>query len=296
MKMKNYLIIIIAIVLASCKTKQDAVTKVMGLDLTWHSQNKGPKPQPGEFAYFDFYLRDDGKVLQSSKMQNRVSKFRIPKDDSYVKKSPIIEMLKMLSPGDSVTLKFPVDSMPQKPRGLSDAEFVLYDVVLRDIKTVEQYEADNKAEAAERNKAMAQFKEKETEAEEKTADILTKYKSGSYGKDLVKLPSGLEYVVHEEGSGAKIKAGNRVEAHYYGVFKDNGEMFDNSFGRGQPFGYINGKGSVIQGWEEGFQQLKKGDKATFFIPYKLAYGEAGRAPTIPAKADLVFYIEVIDVK
>ncbi len=294
--MKNYIVILLIAVLASCTSKDGAVTKVMGLDLTWHKQNDGPKPQPGEFAYFDFYLRDNGEVIQSSKMQNRISKFRIPAAESYVKKSPIIEMLKMLSPGDSVTLKFPVDSMPQKPRGLSDAEFVLYDVVLKNIKSVEEFEADNKAEAAERNKAMAKFKEKETEVEQKVSEILSKYKDGGYGKDVVKLPSGLEYVLHEEGEGARIKAGNRVEAHYFGVLKSDGKMFDNSFGRGQPFGYINGKGQVIQGWEEGFQQLRKGDKATFFIPYDLAYGEAGRPPTIPAQSDLVFYVEVTDVK
>ena len=293
--MKKYILILVAAFLASCNSSTSNVTKVMGLDLTKHIDKDGPTPQPGEFAYFDFYLRDNGKVLQSSVSQNRVSKFRIPTDDIYVKKSPIIEMLKMLSVGDSVTLKFPVDSMPQKPRGISDAEFVLYDVVLRDIKSVEEAEADNKAEAAERNKAMAVHKEKEKEVEAKVTDILGNYKSGKL-KNVVKLPSGLEYVIHEKGEGPKVKAGNRVEAHYYGVLKSDGKMFDNSFGKGTPFGYINGKGQVIQGWEEGFQQLRKGEKATFFIPYKMAYGEAGRPPMIPAKSDLVFYVEVIDVK
>jgi len=40
--------------------------------------------------------------------------------------------------------------------------------------------------------------------------------------------------------------------------------------------------------------LPKGSKATIFVPYALAYGEAGSPPMIPAKSDLVFYIEIIE--
>jgi FKBP-type peptidyl-prolyl cis-trans isomerase len=49
---------------------------------------------------------------------------------------------------------------------------------------------------------------------------------------------------------------------------------------------------VIPGWDEGVALLNEGSKATLFIPYALAYGEAGSPPVIPAKSDLVFYIEV----
>ena len=49
-------------------------------------------------------------------------------------------------------------------------------------------------------------------------------------------------------------------------------------------------------WEEGFTHLKKGTKATFYIPSPLAYRESRPDPRIPAYAIMVFDVEVVDVK
>jgi peptidylprolyl isomerase len=52
---------------------------------------------------------------------------------------------------------------------------------------------------------------------------------------------------------------------------------------------------VIQGWEEGISLMNVGDKLRLVIPYFLAYGEQGRPPLIPEKADLTFDVELVDV-
>ena len=55
-------------------------------------------------------------------------------------------------------------------------------------------------------------------------------------------------------------------------------------------------GQVIKGWDQAVAQMSLGQLARVTIPYHLAYGERGIPPTIPAKADLVFEIELLDYK
>ena len=105
--------------------------------------------------------------------------------------------------------------------------------------------------------------------------------------------SGLQYTVLKEGTGKSPKATDTVVCHYEG-FLTNGAVFDSSIQRGEPAAFpLNG---VIAGWTEGLQLMKEGGKNRFFIPYHLAYGEAGAAGSIPPYAALIFDVELIEVK
>lgn len=105
--------------------------------------------------------------------------------------------------------------------------------------------------------------------------------------------SGLQYTVLKEGTGKSPKATDTVVCHYEG-FLTNGTVFDSSVQRGEPAAFpLNG---VIAGWTEGLQLMKEGGKNRFFIPYHLAYGEAGAAGSIPPYAALIFDVELIEVK
>lgn len=105
--------------------------------------------------------------------------------------------------------------------------------------------------------------------------------------------SGLQYTVIKEGTGKSPKATDTVVCHYEG-FLTNGTVFDSSVQRGEPASFpLNG---VITGWTEGLQLMKEGGKTRFFIPYNLAYGEAGAAGAIPPYAALIFDVELIEVK
>lgn len=107
--------------------------------------------------------------------------------------------------------------------------------------------------------------------------------------------SGLMYIIENPGSGPKAAKGKMVSVHYAGKFLD-GTKFDSSYDRGAPIDFPLGMGRVIKGWDEGIALLQKGGKATLIIPYQLAYGAAGRPPVIPAKATLIFDVELVDVK
>lgn len=117
------------------------------------------------------------------------------------------------------------------------------------------------------------------------------------GKDTVKLPSGLQYIMVKEGTKKDMFAqnGQVVKVHYTGYFED-GKIFDSSVQRGEPFSFTLGQGQVIKGWDEGIGQMRVGEKVRFLIPYNLAYGEKGFPGAIPPKANLIFDVELLEVK
>jgi peptidylprolyl isomerase len=107
-----------------------------------------------------------------------------------------------------------------------------------------------------------------------------------------KTASGLVYRVLTPGTGAHPIATNVVTVNYSGWTTD-GKMFDSSVTRGTPAHFnVN---AVIKGWTEGLQLMSKGEKARFWIPGSLAYGDAPARPGVPS-GTLVFDIELIDFK
>jgi len=102
----------------------------------------------------------------------------------------------------------------------------------------------------------------------------------------------LNYVDTQIGTGALAIPGKFYTVHYTGYLAD-GTKFDSSVDRGEPITFPYGKHRVIQGWDTGFEGMRVGGKRRLFIPYQLAYGDAGRPPVIPAKATLVFDVEFV---
>jgi FKBP-type peptidyl-prolyl cis-trans isomerase len=133
--------------------------------------------------------------------------------------------------------------------------------------------------------------EKKAEVKVMTEDQMIK----EMWPNAIKTASGLMYVVTKEGAGAKPNKGTKVKAHYNGTLI-NGQKFDSSVDRGQPFEFVVGVHQVIAGWDEAFLDMKKGEKRTLIIPANLGYGDRGASPVIPPKATLVFDVELIDFK
>lgn len=114
-------------------------------------------------------------------------------------------------------------------------------------------------------------------------------------KTVITTKSGLKYIDEKVGDGTAAKSGNAVEVHYTGWLKD-GKKFDSSKDRNMPFSFTLGKRMVIRGWDEGVEGMKVGGKRKLIIPFELAYGEEGRLPVIPPKAELTFEVELLKVK
>lgn len=98
----------------------------------------------------------------------------------------------------------------------------------------------------------------------------------------------------QEGTGAIAKVGDSVSVHYTGQLT-NGEVFDSSRGRGEPFTFTLGEGRVIEGWEQGIQGMKVGGQRQLVIPPSMAYGPGGVPPVIPGNATLIFDVELVEI-
>jgi len=112
--------------------------------------------------------------------------------------------------------------------------------------------------------------------------------------DEVTTASGLKYRDDVVGTGDTPSKGKRVKVHYTGRLT-NGNKFDSSVDRGQPFEFTIGIGQVIRGWDEGVMSMKVGGKRTLTIPSELGYGKQGAGATIPPNAELIFDVELLGV-
>jgi peptidylprolyl isomerase len=145
-------------------------------------------------------------------------------------------------------------------------------------------------------------------------------------KALTKTAFALRYQDVKIGTGPVAEPRKLYKVAYTGWLAADGRKFDSSYDHpaapvidentrqpikdadgkvktaaAQPIIFLQGFGHVIPGWDQGFEGMHVGGKRRLFIPYQLAYGDKGRQtgdpknPGIPAKADLIFDIELIEV-
>ena len=110
---------------------------------------------------------------------------------------------------------------------------------------------------------------------------------------VITLPSGLQYRIVIEGSGAKPSATDKVTVHYHGTLID-GTVFDSSVERKQPIELTVNQ--VIAGWIEALQMMPVGSKWILYIPSELAYGENPRpGGPIEPNSTLIFEVELLSI-
>ena len=150
---------------------------------------------------------------------------------------------------------------------------------------------DSAQEVAQR--LIQSIKAKELEATygpNKEAGI--KFLAENAKKDgVVTLPSGVQYKVIKEGTGAIPADTSLVKVNYEGRLI-NDSIFDSSYKRGNPTTFRANQ--VIKGWTEALCHMPAGSIWEVYIPQELAYGEREQNIIKPFSA-LIFKIELLEV-
>ncbi len=114
-----------------------------------------------------------------------------------------------------------------------------------------------------------------------------------------KTPSGAYIQVINPGTGNAVDSGKYVLVNYTGT-SFSGKRFDSntdtSFHHPEPYGFTAGAAEMIKGFDEAVMFLNKGGSAKVYIPSSLAYGPNPSSPLIKPYENLVFDIEIVDVK
>lgn len=111
---------------------------------------------------------------------------------------------------------------------------------------------------------------------------------------------GMKYEILTESSQPEVaQTGQQVTVHYTGWLDNDGQegkKFDSSVDRGEKFSFGLGMGWVIQGWDKGVVGMHVGEKRRLYIPSAMGYGARGAGAAIPPNADLIFDVELFEVK
>jgi FKBP-type peptidyl-prolyl cis-trans isomerase len=266
-------------------------------------EKKGDTARIGDMMKFHLYIHAGDSSLMNTREMNRNQPIEIPRMPANFP-GDWLEGLGLLTAGDSAVFLVPVDTLRkisgpanQLPPWMKDGTDISYKVKVVSITPAtpeqrKQIEQMQQAQQAQQN-AQSQQPQAQPSNQDSVDDALLKKYFKAKGISPKSTPSGLYYSIEKEGTGPQLTAGQMVSMRYRGTLL-NGVEFDKS--REAPFTFQLGTGNVIAGWDEGVALLKKGAKAHFYLPSRIAYGPNSPSAEIPANSPMVFDVEVVDAK
>jgi FKBP-type peptidyl-prolyl cis-trans isomerase FkpA len=285
--------------LSACKQKAEFKT-VDGLEYAIIKDASGDKKPVAGKDYVSLHLKvhiGDSVLFDSRKMNENEPVIFLLQAPKF--KGDVAAGFAMLTTGDSAVFRVPVDSMTKQGAQLlpwmKPGMKLEYNVNMLGILT----EAEAKKKMEEMQKKMMEKMQADMNKNAGADDQKLQEHFKSKNINPTKTASGLYYTINTPGSGENIKPGQVAEVKYIGTTLA-GKVFDANTGpqakRSDLFSVTVGQGMVIRGWDEGLQLLKKGSKATFYIPSALAYGPQGAGADIGPNENLIFDVEVVNVK
>ena len=269
-------VMLVALTMLACSSKYPGYDKTAtGLYYKLYKVSKDTvKAKLGDWVSLNMrYKYKDSTLFNSKAAMGTPVRFQLPASEF---KGDIYEGIRMLSAGDSADFIINADSLftktfrqPKRPPFIDSNSVIHFYITMISIDS------------------PAKMMQKEEESlkkyiEEKKITVAP-------------LPSGLYFVETSQGKGAKIDSGKWVKAHFKVSLIDGKQVFSTE-DRGEPMEFEYGKRFDTPGFEEGISKMLKGGKATFIVPSKIAFGEAGRGAMVPPYSTVIYDVEVIDIQ
>ncbi len=289
-EMKKTLAVLFLISLVACNMNYEKTPSGLAYKI-YH--NKGTlKPKAGEFAKFNIeYLLVDRDSVFSSTYGKIPGYTGVDTGKKF--KYSFMEILPLMNEGDSAEVSISVDSL--KNMGVIpdyNPMLVKGQIIKCRLQLIKVFK-NEKDMLADYQGSMD--KEKDTEVKS-----LENYLAKNNLKG-IKTKNGA-YVVVENAGDQTLKAdsGKVATLMYKGYLQTNGKVFDTNMdtskGHTDPIQIPVGARGAIQGFSEGLPYFGKGGKGKLLIPAMLGYGGTAQGTDIPAFSNLIFDIQITDVK
>lgn len=284
-------ITILFFTLFSCVNREKVLDN--GVELKYFKNGSGQEIEDGQIVminlqYFDY----DGNELLNKVGNDPVV---LQKDSSWESNGIIYNVIDNLVKGDSVFFQLTTEQFfKNAPQSVEVPDSVKNKMIsfycgIQDVMSQSEFEDFQRIQYEKMQQEMEQQSNDQLSIDLELIDNYLK-ENNITAKSV---DSGLRYVITKMGSGENAAPGDNVTVHYTGMLL-NGEKFDSSLDRNQPFSFQLGQGMVIRGWDEGITYFNKGSEGTLYIPSTLGYGASGAGGVIPPNAVLIFEIQVLD--
>jgi len=291
------------LLLASCsgggfkKTKSGVLYKII-------SDGKGITAQKGQFLKIHVVQnvrKGTTDSLLSTSYDALPYYYPLPVDSVPSSYNPA-EVFMMLRKGDSAQIILEGDSLLRQG-GQLPPFMKKSDKIVIGIKVIDVMNEETRAKDQATSEQAYQEVLKKKESVQLTKDVAT-IESYLASKNIKaeKTGQGTFVEVLSQGDGPMADSGKVVSVRYTaqvlgGVYVDSNidSTKQSQPHPMEPFEFLSGSQGAVVGMLEGVQKFRKGGKGNLYVPSSLGYGPNPRG-LVKANDNLVFYIEVLDVK
>lgn len=289
--------ILLVLVFSACKNVGFDKTK-SGLQYKIIKSGSGEQLESGDIVKFQYKVTfKDSVVVSTYNMMPAYDQV-----DSVGRHHDFSEFLAKMKVGDSAVCYQLFDTLQLRPEFGVPPYMKKGDKQEVTIKVLAAFKLKNKLNVNPRDLAVEDYKKEIELFKVKELAVIEKYLAAKK-INAQKVNNSVYVQIEQEGTGAAADSGKTVGIKYTG-YNFDGKYFDSNTDTTkqtqkhglETFYFVSKQDGAIQGMLEGITVFKVGSKGKMYIPSLMGYGPQGSPPAIKPNENLIFDIEVVEVK